>query len=182
MTSLAVPPLRPVAIEKLCVNSRFHFALRLVGVALRVARVVRAIGIHARNERDRLAVGRPKLIVGASGKGSDPRRFPARQRNPIDLCIAVPPRKKRKLLAIRRPARPLIAPSARNLPRLAARCGDNPNIGNRVIRLLIGYGDGVGDPFSVGRDLWIAHAPHRNQIVECDCALRRLCQCSSAQQ
>src|SRR3984957_3664323 len=111
MATLAIPPLRPVPIQKLFVDPRLHFAFFFRCVAPSVASVVPAIRIHRRNKRHRLPLRRPPLDVRPNRKRSQPRRLAALQRDPINLRLPRAPRNKRKLLPIRRPPCPRVAPS-----------------------------------------------------------------------
>ena len=171
MAALAVPPFRPVAVQKLFIDPRLHFAFFCCRIALLVARIVPAIRIHRRNKRDRLPIGRPQLIVRARRNRSQPRRFAALQRDPINLRRPVAPGKKRQLLAVRRPARPRVAPAARQLPRLAARRRHHPYVAHGVIRFEVRRRDGISDPSAVRRNLRLAQPMQRDQILKSDRAL-----------
>ena len=122
MAALAVPPLRPVAIEKLRVYPRLHFALLLS--QRRASRCThRPRNRDTRSKRTQWSFHPATTISlsAPSGKGSQPRRFAARERNPIDLRAC---RRGAERNAIFRPSGDhrgrSSLPSARQLPRLAA--------------------------------------------------------------
>src|SRR5579862_95433 len=100
MAPSAIPPAIPMAIEQVLINSRLHFAFVALRLPLRVAGLVFAIGINTRNKRNPFSIGRPQLAVRASGKGSQPTRVAAIQRNPVNLLLAVARREKRDPLAV----------------------------------------------------------------------------------
>ena len=161
-----------MAVEKLFVNARFHFALFFFGVASRVTGGIFAIGIDAGNERNCFSVRRPQLIVRAGGKGGEPVRFAALEVHPVDLRIVFDAaRKKCELFAIGRPARAGIGAAARQLPRLASSRGHDPDIAHTPVGIEVGRGHGVSDPFTVGRNLRIAQAMHCDQVLKRDGAL-----------
>src|SRR5580704_5975535 len=166
MTPLTIPPGSPMPVEQFGRNVRLHLTLLLLSIALRIAFIIPAIGIDARNKRNRLSIRRPQFIVGPARKGSDPRSFAARQRDPINLLRAIAPRKKRQLRAIRRPSRSLIAAAVRQLTRLPASRRHDPNIRHPTIRLQIRRRNGIRNITPIRRNLRIANPMHRNQIIK----------------
>ncbi len=168
VAALSVRPFRPMAIEKFVVDARFYFALFFFRIARGIARVIFAIGIHAGNEGNRFSIGRPEFVVRTGGKGSEPRRLAAFEKDGVHLLRAVTRGKERELLSVGRPSRALVASAARQLPRRAARRWHDPDIAHRMIGVEVRRRNGIGDPLAVGRNLRIAHALHRNQILERD--------------
>src|SRR4029077_9716221 len=79
----------PMTIEQTREDFRFHFALLQLFIALLVARIVLAVGIHRRHEYDVLTIWRPDRAVSASGNVRDLMRL-AGERTRVQIEIAHP--------------------------------------------------------------------------------------------
>src|SRR5215469_14667306 len=110
------------------VDSRFYFALSDVSISPRIAGLVLTLHIDTRNERDPFSVRRPQFIVGARRKKRQAVRIAAVERDPVNLLLAVARREKRDPLAVRRSAGPNIAIAPRDLSRVAAFGGHEPDV------------------------------------------------------
>ena len=116
----------------------------------------------------RFAVGRPELVVRAGGKRSERLGAPPSVGGDVKLRRAVLGIEKRDPFPIWRPAGPLARAVVRQLPGVAVRDRYDPDIVRHVIGVVVGRRDVIGDPLVVGRNLGIAQAVHRDQVLERD--------------
>ena len=127
-------------------DDRLGFRVRRIG---RVER-------RAHDQRDALAVRRPRVVVDAIFQLSDALRFTAAtvEQPELRAFAAFARREERQVFPVRTPARRgLGVRRRRQLNALRAVPARHPDIGIRFVFRRVERGDGVGDPLTVGRDL-----------------------------
>src|SRR5437773_1240764 len=125
----------------------------------------------ARDEEPR-AVGEPQRIEHAVGQTRHAARLASGNRKHPQLRAVLARGYEGEGAAVGRPARlPIRSGTRRELAHGPARHVREPDARDTAVVLEGLLGDGVRDPFPVGRELWVAHRLEREIVVDGDRAL-----------
>ena len=169
MLPLPDAPLVPMPVEQISPQTRVSGILPIASVDLLVGRPLDVAG-HQKS----LAIGEPDRIEHPIGDGRHLARLAARKRQDPKLGAALSRGDECHAPPIGRPARLAVgAGPLRELPSLSGHRIGNPDAGRAAIVGQRIRRHGVGDPFSVGRELRTAHVRQGEIVNERDGALLR---------